>query len=147
MEKDRDTVVEAIKALFNGRDGGPVKPEIKYKDKKDGKFYRATHCEVAIKKDDLDSDNQNLRDLTCEVQVCSLLAHVFNEIEHDLTHKPLAGELSEEALGFLEALGPLTDMGDFVIVNLLSAVNKGKPRKEQFNDENDFVRQHAGTVR
>ena len=67
-------------------------------------FYRATHCQVTIKESELVGTYANLRDLTCEIQVCSLLAHVFNEIEHDLGYKPLAGEISEAETRFLGIL-------------------------------------------
>jgi ppGpp synthetase/RelA/SpoT-type nucleotidyltranferase len=78
VEEDRERVIEAIKANFSGDGPGAV---VEKKDKRDqGKFYRATHCQVAIKEDELLGDYANLKGLTCEVQVCSLLAHVFNEI-------------------------------------------------------------------
>ena len=140
VEEDRERVIERIKANFTGPGPGV---EVDTKDKHcKSRFYRATHCQVAIKEDELVGEYANLNGLTCEVQVCSLLmlAYVFNEIEHDLAYKPLTGDLCKEARGFLDVLGQLTDMGDVVIVNLLSAVNKGKrDREEQFNDQHDFV--------
>ena len=44
-------------------------------------------------------------DVPCEVQVCSMMAHVWNEIEHDLGYKPDAATLSEQEKNFLVMLG------------------------------------------
>ncbi len=44
---------------------------------------------------DLIGTYANVAGVPCEVQVCSMMAHVWNEIEHDLGYKPLTGELSE----------------------------------------------------
>lgn len=140
VEEDREKVVKAIEANFSGP--APGKPA--HVEKKDGKgkseFYRATHCQVTIKEDELKGIDVNLRGVPCEVQVCSLLAHAFNEIEHDLGYKPLSGEISQEENGFLSVLGRLSEMGDFVIVNLLSAVaNRKKDWEVPFNDAFELV--------
>ena len=140
VEEDREKVVKAIEANFSG----PVPGKPVHVEKKDGKgkseFYRATHCQVTIKGDELKGIDVNLRGVPCEVQVCSLLAHVFNEIEHDLGYKPLSGEISQEEGGFLSVLGRLSAMGDHVIVNLLSAVaNRKKDREIPFNDAFELV--------
>jgi ppGpp synthetase/RelA/SpoT-type nucleotidyltranferase len=73
LEVDREKVVEAIKKLFDGPNGGAVHVE---KKDQDGRFYRATHCQVALKAEDLVESFDNLEGITCEIQVCSLLAHV-----------------------------------------------------------------------
>jgi ppGpp synthetase/RelA/SpoT-type nucleotidyltranferase len=64
------------------------------KKDQDGRFYRATHCQVALKAEDLVEPFDNLEGITCEIQVCSLLAHVWNELEHDLVYKPTTGTFS-----------------------------------------------------
>jgi len=46
--------------------------------------YRATHVLVRVG-DDI--DRVSLRGAICEVQVTSLAAHVFNELEHDIAYK------------------------------------------------------------
>ena len=95
--------MEEIKKLFNGPNGGPVDV-----DKKDstGHFYRATHCQVALKAEDLLEPFDNLEGLTCEIQVCSMMAHVWNEIEHDIGYKP-TGELSDLERATLVNIGHL----------------------------------------
>jgi ppGpp synthetase/RelA/SpoT-type nucleotidyltranferase len=140
VEKDRDRVVKAIETNFSGPDGS----RSVLVEKKDGhalsSFYRATHCQVTIKESELVGTYANLRDLTCEIQVCSLLAHVFNEIEHDLGYKPLAGEISEAETRFLGILGSQTQAGDTVIEGLLSVVAaRRQAAGAPFNDQYDFV--------
>jgi len=121
VETDRNSVVEAIQALFTGPEGQV------HVDKKDdtslqrGSLYRATHCQVAIRDEELSGDNDNLKGQSCEIQVCSLLAHVWNEVEHDLGYKPLAGDLSSLEQDLLRVLGKETEAGDLVITNLLEA--------------------------
>ena len=138
VESDREKAVEFVQKRFNGTGGGDtVVPVVK--DSNDN-FYRATHCIVQLKPVDLVARYQNLEGLECEVQVCSLLAHVYNEIEHDLRYKPLAGALSAMENGLLNALGQLTASGD-TIVNLTLDAVEGRQLENQaeFEDEYDFV--------
>jgi ppGpp synthetase/RelA/SpoT-type nucleotidyltranferase len=139
LESDREAVVEEVKKEFVSSDGG--EPNI---DKKDndllGKHYRATHCQVYLPEEDLGGNNENLKGTTCEIQVCSLLAHVFNEIEHDLQYKPLTGELSPAESEFIHQLGLLTQAGDITIKRLLEETDSRlKDRTGQFSDVYDFV--------
>jgi hypothetical protein len=84
-------------------------------------LLRATHCQVVLKKDDIDEENGNLEGFSCEIQVCSLLAHVWNELEHDLVYKPTTGALSDRETESLTILGNLTLSGDVVIKQLFDA--------------------------
>lgn len=123
IEGDRAKVVELIREAFSGPNDGEVQVDVM-----DGKaktpLYRATHCQVMINDNEAVGDNRNLRGVGCEIQVCSLLAHVFNEIEHDITYKPLGGAVTEREKRILAALGGLTLAGDEVIVTLLEAVER-----------------------
>lgn len=139
LESDREPVVEELKKEFVGLgDAGPV---IDIKDKSEnGRHYRATHCQVFLMEGDLSAGNENLKSTTCEIQVCSLLAHVFNEIEHDLQYKPLAGELSEVERELIDQLGLLTKSGDITIKRLLHETDtRLKERTGEFADVYDFV--------
>jgi ppGpp synthetase/RelA/SpoT-type nucleotidyltranferase len=140
LESDRVPVVEELKKVFIGPPGhdGPV---IDVKDKTDsGSHYRATHCQVFLPEDDLAGANENLAKTTCEIQVCSLLAHVFNEIEHDLQYKPLTGKLSGAESELIDQLGLLTKSGDITIKRLLRETDdRLKERTGPFADVHDFV--------
>jgi ppGpp synthetase/RelA/SpoT-type nucleotidyltranferase len=137
VESDRERVAAEIVKRFQGTDGGDVQPVVKDTD---GSFYRATHCQVQLLDEDVGPGYENLRGDGCEVQICSLLAHVWNEIEHDLGYKPLAGELSDGEQRALDALGNLTRAGDSTIVNLLEATDGRLAANEgEFKDQWDFV--------
>jgi hypothetical protein len=64
-------------------------PEVKDKQRETPEnFYRATHCEVFLPPVDLVGTYANVASVPCEIQVCSMMAHVWNEIEHDLGPAP-----------------------------------------------------------
>lgn len=140
LEGDRKKIVEEIRRMFDGPEGGEV--EIDDKDDAPGR-YRATHCQVRLKEEDLVDPYENLQGLTCEIQVCSLLAHVWNEISHDLAYKPTTGELSATENESLEVLADLTVTGDRVIKLLFDAnaerLNTAKEDEAPFQDVYDFV--------
>jgi ppGpp synthetase/RelA/SpoT-type nucleotidyltranferase len=138
VEEDRQKVVAMIQKRFNGLGTN----DAVVADTKDqpGKFYRATHCIVRLKNEDLVGRYQNLKGLDCEVQICSLLAHVYNEIEHDLRYKPLTGTLSKAEDKLLDSLGHLMETGDTIINQTLNAATaRQKMNTAEFEDEYDFV--------
>lgn len=124
VEADRQGAVDAIVGRFVGPNGEP-RPKVDIKDKSTPpEHYRATHCQVRIADRDLLPSTRNLRADSCEIQVCSLLAHVFNEVEHDLAYKALSGELSDAERQHLNQLGMLTKAGDIAIGLLLQQVRQ-----------------------
>lgn len=139
--EDERRVTEEIKKLFEGEDSAEV-----FVDKKDKlavnsyQFYRATHCQVFLREEDLVGHYENLRGTSCEIQVCSMMAHVWNEIEHDIGYKPEGGGPGEAEKGLLEALGHLTRSGDAAITRLLAA-NAARMQENvgDFVDVHDFV--------
>jgi ppGpp synthetase/RelA/SpoT-type nucleotidyltranferase len=138
VESDREKVVAEVRNAFRGATAaGAV-----LVDRKDSahKHYRATHCQVFLAEEDIGPSNFNLKDTTCEIQVCSLLAHVFNEIEHDLQYKPLTGRLSDSERSHLDQLGLLTKAGDITIALLLQENERRLAEREgEFIDVHDFV--------
>lgn len=137
LEADRDKVVESLKKEFIGSEG--QSPSVDKKDKI-GKLYRATHCQVFLNEYELVGINENLKETTCEIQVCSLLAHVFNEIEHDLVYKNLKGDPSDSEKEQLEALANITKSGDTIIKTLFAATIARRLNTEgEFNDVYDFI--------
>lgn len=137
VESEREKVVASLGKRFDGLGGAEVIPDVKDVPES---FYRATHCIVTLKADDLVGRYVNLKGLGCEIQVCSLLAHVYNEIEHDLRYKPLAGELSKQETDLLDGLGHLVASGDIIINQTLNAVaERQRENTDQFEDEYDFV--------
>jgi ppGpp synthetase/RelA/SpoT-type nucleotidyltranferase len=146
LESDRVPVVEELKKEFVGTDGG--RPVVDVKDKStNGRHYRATHCQVYLPESDLSGVDENLKSTTCEIQVCSLLAHVFNEIEHDLQYKPLSGDLSQKERELIDQLGLLTKSGDITIKQLLQETDERlKERTGEFADVYDFIARMRGVL-
>lgn len=139
--EDEARVAKVIGGLFCGANGGAV--EVDPKDKlapAAGQFYRATHCQVHLSESELHGNYENLRGASCEIQICSMMAHVWNEIEHDIGYKPEGEGPSEAELGLLEALGHLTRAGDAAITRLLAAnVARMTDQTGDFADVHDFA--------
>jgi len=139
QEADRPKVVKEISEIFLGKNNDKVQIEVKDKHGKNGKYYKATHCQVALPSEYL-IDNFNLKNTTCEIQICSLLSHVYNEIEHDLQYKPRTGSLSSEEKMLIDQLGLITKSGDITIRRLLEATSERlKLHKGVFDDVHDFA--------
>ncbi len=138
-----EEVVRRVVALFTDRSGGTIVPDIKDKHRKStSHFYRATHCEVYLKPEGLVGTYENLTETPCEIQICSMMAHVWNEIEHDIQYKPRDGEVSDQVRELLESLGHTTRVGDQVIALLIQATverQKGSSDNDAFEDVYDFV--------
>lgn len=139
--EDEDHVRQRVCELFCGPDGGTVNVDPKNKlDPGEAQFYRATHCQVFLREEDLAGIYDNLRGASCEVQICSMMAHVWNEIEHDIGYKPDGGGPDAAERGLLEALGHLTRSGDATITRLLEANQQRlRSRQGEFSDVHDFV--------
>lgn len=139
--EDEAKVAEAVADLFCGANGGSVEVDPKDKLKPAaGQFYRATHCQVYLPENELLGNYENLRGASCEIQICSMMAHVWNEIEHDIGYKPEGEGPSEAELGLLEALGHLTRAGDAAITRLLAAnIARMTVQTGDFADVHDFA--------
>lgn len=140
LESDRERIVTEIVQEFAGP-GGASAPHVDVKDgQSKSPHYRATHCQVRIPDEELPDGAGNLKGASCEVQVCSLLAHVWNEIDHDLHYKPASGDLGPTEVDLLEQLAQLTRAGDISIRQLLTATDKRlEERTGPFVDVHDFV--------
>lgn len=139
--EDEARVRQRVCEIFCGPGGTPIHVDPKNKlEPGMAQFYRATHCQVFLREEDLAGIYDNLRGASCEVQICSMMAHVWNEIEHDIGYKPDGGGPDAAELGLLEALGHLTRSGDAIITRLLEA-NQQRLRSSQgeFSDVHDFV--------
>lgn len=113
VETDRARVIALLGKRFAGFAADcTVVPDVK--DQAFG-FYRATHCMVRLRDDEAIGPYRNLRGLGCEIQVCSQLAHVYHELEHDVRYKPLSGDLSKTENDLLNALARLMEVGDTII--------------------------------
>jgi len=119
MAGDEKAILDTLKELFS------LAGDFDVKDKRGGNNpewsnYRAVHCQVALSEEHLLGSNENLRDQSCEIQVCSMMSHVWNEIEHDIGYKP-SGTISEQEKFFLATLARNVRDGDLVIQQLMDA--------------------------
>jgi ppGpp synthetase/RelA/SpoT-type nucleotidyltranferase len=149
QHEDCGKLVEHLKDYFRG----PVR-EILI-DEKDRhlqdrrNFYRAIHAQVWLPEEELVGIYDNIADISCEVQICTMIAHVWNEVEHDIGYKPELGPPSDEEVKLIEMLGHTVRLGDHQISMLLAAnarrVNRKPeptepdPRTVPFRDVHDFV--------
>lgn len=124
QETDRPKVVAEIIRIFSGIDNEEIKVEIKDKNGDNGLYYKGTHCLVTLPKKYVCEDVSSLTNIVCEIQVCSLLSHVYNEIEHDLQYKTKTGLLSDDEKALIDELGLITQAGDTIIHKLLQATDK-----------------------
>lgn len=140
VQTDERKVTDAIVKRFAGINGASVAIDLKDKHATDSNnFYRATHLEVYLPNQDLVGTYSNVVGVPCEVQVCSMMAHVWNEIEHDIGYKP-SGELSELEKSTLVNIGHLTRSGDGMISQLLVATDtRNAEQTAAFSDVYDFV--------
>lgn len=114
VERDRDRVAEILRDRLRVI-------QVERHAKPSG--YRATHCQVQVSATVVArAEYSNLSGLSCEVQVCSMLAHVWNEIEHSVRYK-LEGVTGVDAMeaASLNSLLKTVEAGDSNIRALLTA--------------------------
>lgn len=140
VQTDESKVTDAIAKRFAGHNGEAVVVDLKDKHAANPQnFYRATHLEVYLPSQDLVGTYSNVVGVPCEIQVCSMMAHVWNEIEHDIGYKP-TGELSDLEKSTLMNIGHLTRSGDGMISQLLAATDtRNAEQTAAFSDVYDFV--------
>lgn len=145
-QRHEEQVTELVCQRFQDGKGRPPVSERKDKNRDDPQnFYRASHIEVFLTPTDGVGTYTNVMDVPCEVQVCSMMAHVWNEIEHDLGYKPAAGTLSGQERNFLMTLGQSVRAGDGTITSLFAETERRQ--REQggaFTDVYDFVARLRG---
>jgi ppGpp synthetase/RelA/SpoT-type nucleotidyltranferase len=145
-QKHEDQVVQLVCKRFVDMRGATPTPERKDKITADSNnFYLATHIEAFLTEADLIGTYANVSDVPCEVQVCSMMAHVWNEIEHDLSYKPVTGSLSEQEYNLLKSLGLAVRQGDQTISTLFAETERRqRALGGVFTDVYDFVARVRG---
>jgi ppGpp synthetase/RelA/SpoT-type nucleotidyltranferase len=138
-QEDCERIVEKLKGVFCGR-AGSQEIDIDHKDKKSNdnqNFYRAIHVQVALPEEQLIGFYDNVGDISCEIQVCTMIAHVWNEVEHDIGYKTDLGEPSHDEKFNLNQLGLLVRQGDSCISALMAAHDHrvtGQAKQQAIND-------------
>ena len=102
--EDEEHVATVVDRVFTS----PSRDDARPKPYRKSSGYRATHRLVLAP----ESDDMAIRGAICEVQITTLVAHLFNELEHDIKYKEhgqVAGEAESEALQDIERLTRVTD--------------------------------------
>lgn len=134
--RDLEAVHAGLQKLFDfTSDDVDVKDKFFESEPMGCRFYKATHYQVSLKAGLLTTSAKlaNLTDLTCEIQVCTMMNHVWNEIEHDIGYKP-RGSMSLDEKQLLRRLGLLTREGDEVIDALITAHRKRSAKEDALDD-------------
>ena len=153
QHEDCEKLKHHLLEVFRGPAGGDVPVDIKDHHKDDPqRFYRAIHGQVCLPIDELVGTYDNVDDISCEVQICTMMAHVWNEVEHDIGYKPDGVEPTESEKRLLLMLGHTVRAGDEQISMLLAANmrrvgHEHEPRQgahpdqpeRAFRDVHDFV--------
>ena len=124
--EDQERVIEELVKEFSLNDDQV--------DRKEKKYYRATHLEVRLLPKHLladDGSSSPKLQYCTEIQVCTMMAHVWNEIEHDIGYKNHADKLSLSEQRMLDALAQLVRSGDQIISELVEANDQ---RQRSFNE-------------
>jgi ppGpp synthetase/RelA/SpoT-type nucleotidyltranferase len=92
--------------------------------------YRARHRIVTLHDELLGSDPEfaNLKPVHCEVQVVTLLDHIWNELEHDIKYKTPDGQPSDEQGALLRSLRREIDTAQTTVVDLMDATDRQRGR-------------------
>lgn len=145
-QRHEDQVVQLVCKRFVDLKGNPPLSERKDKNAADhSNFYRASHIEAFLPDSDVIGTYANVSDVPCEIQICSMMAHVWNEIEHDLGYKPVTGSLSEPERNFLVMLGHAVRQGDMTIGSLFAETERRqREHGGVFTDVYDFVARVRG---
>lgn len=151
QEIDCERIAERLNGVLCDPDGG-IAIELDRKDKKEPQnqnYYRAIHTQVSLLADQLIGTYDNVGDISCEVQICTMIAHVWNEIEHDIGYKPDPGGPSTDENYHLNQLGLVVRQGDISISALMAAHDRriatpvqeaaGNAPARPFVDVHDFV--------
>lgn len=144
--EDCERIVEHLKRACRGPQG---EIEIDRKDKKspnNENYYRAIHAQVSLPEDQQIGTYDNVGDISCEIQICTMIAHVWNEIEHDIGYKPELGAPSADEQYHLAQFGRLVRQGDLLVSSLVAAHEQrvsAKPTEDQpATDRHNFVDVH-----
>lgn len=100
LPDDVDRAVQAVERTFDVPEGGSFRKEFA------AEGYKAVHRTVHLPSDLQESDPSlgNLSGVFCEIQITTILDHVWNELEHDIKYKTPNGSPSRSQLVALDAL-------------------------------------------
>lgn len=93
--------------------------------------YQATHTLVLAPDG---HDDMSVRGAICEVQVATVAAHLFNELEHDITYKKLGHAATDAEKRLLGSVERACKIADHLVEQLLVERARGKVRHTRIGD-------------
>ncbi|MFN3202728.1 MAG: GTP pyrophosphokinase family protein [Bradymonadia bacterium] len=121
--EDLQQVTRIIDGLFDI----PDLPDTHLDKSQEKEGYRATHRLVALPND----ENSSTSGAICEVQICTVAAHLFNELEHDITYKTHGVKPTPEACSLLDDLRWLSLVSDHTASRLIQAQQVARANMEE----------------
>jgi len=83
--------------------------------------YRATHLLVKLKAEEIPKDKAAWKEVEVEIQIGTLVMHVWSEVEHDMIYKPLATQgkgVSDHERRILDLINGLVMTGEVALRQL-----------------------------
>lgn len=93
--------------------------------------YQATHTLVLAPEG---YEDASVRGTICEVQVATVAAHLFNELEHDITYKRLGHPATAPEKRLLASVERTCKVADHLVEQLLDERARGKARHTRLED-------------
>jgi len=93
--------------------------------------YQATHTLVLAPDA---PDDTSIRGTICEVQVATVAAHLFNELEHDITYKKLGHPATNAEQRLLSSVERACKLADHLVEQLLDERTRGKAHLTGISD-------------
>lgn len=110
--RDEDRMATLVREAFPLVDG-PRSFEVK----REGNGYHATHVLVRVPL----TAEPSIRGTICEVQVCPLASHLFNELEHDISYKQPSGAPSANEQAHLKEIVSAVHLANVAAARLMDA--------------------------
>jgi len=124
---DEERVTELVRRAFALPDRGDARPPPIRRPS----GYQATHTLVLAPEA---QDDTSIRGSICEVQVATVAAHLFNELEHDIAYKKLGHDATAPETRLLASVERACKLADHVVEQLLDERARGRARLVSLSD-------------
>jgi ppGpp synthetase/RelA/SpoT-type nucleotidyltranferase len=136
---DEPRAAELVRRNFQVRSGPPEENDFerpRMELRNDGTEYCASHLTVMAPPEDPLTDGA-----CCEVQVCNIVAHVFNEFDHDIGYKHKVAEPRQKTMNALKKVRAKTRELEAAVVELLMHhKHDAQAQQVNLNDADDLKR-------
>jgi ppGpp synthetase/RelA/SpoT-type nucleotidyltranferase len=128
---DEERVAKLVRRVFTLPDRVDAKPPA---IRREG-GYQATHTLVVAPEG---QDDTSMRGTICEVQVATVAAHLFNELEHDITYKQLGHRATAAERRLLSSVDRACKLADHLVEQLLDERARGNVQASALSDPSEL---------